>query len=265
MKKCAACGMPLSPNRQQATCPRCGAPVSAPAAQHAGMAQAGFFAPSFHNAPNARNNQSPTPPVEPGWQPGLYERGDFGRGGPANRGQSPRNNRMGFTIAGLCIAAGALLLVFVYILAIGGQGSSDNANGTQTTLQTTTSPSPTPTSIPSPTPTPFLGQQYIDNAQLSSSPPPSLQVTSTFKTGQKIYVVFDLHPQGQSGEVCLVWYLNGQQATSYQFAVSGNNHTSYAYAILGSTGPGYVDLLWATNATCSNGQIAQQVNFTVTN
>lgn len=171
---------------------------------------------------------------------------------------------MGFTIAGLCIAAGALLLVFVYILAIGDQGNNSSTNGTQTTPQTVTSPSPTPTSNPSPTPTPFPGQQYIDNAQLSSSPPPSLQVTSTFKTGQKIYAVFDLHPQGQSGEVCLVWYLNGQQATSYQFAVSGNNHTSYAYAILGSAGSGYVDLYWANNASCSNSQLAQQVNFTVT-
>jgi hypothetical protein len=180
-------------------------------------------------------------------------------------GQAPRNNRLGFTIAGLCIAAGALLLVFVYILAVNGQGNSNSANVSQAAPQTTTSPSPTPTSNPSPAPTPFPGQHYIDNAQLSSSKPPSLQVTSTFKTGQTIYVVFDLHPDGQNGEVCLAWYLNGQQATAYHFAVSGSSSgQSYAYATLGGTGPGYVDLYWASDATCSNGQLAQQVNFTVT-
>lgn len=175
---------------------------------------------------------------------------------------------MGFLIAGLCILAGALLLVFVYFMATGSQGNQ-NAPGGATQTQTAPSPtvatSPTSTTNPSPTTSTYPGQQYIDNAQMSSSQPPA-QLTSTFKTGQKIYVLFTLLPNTQGGVVCLAWYLNGQQITSYNFPVSahGSSSNTYAFAILGGTGPGYVQLYWANDTTCSNDVLAQQVNFTVT-
>ena len=212
--KCAACGMPLSPNRQQANCPKCGAPLNWRAGQKdaSGSAQHGF-------------------PV-------------------------------GFTIAGLCILAGAFLLILVYVLAVGGPGNQQNTNTAQ---QITPRPTavPSQTGISSPTATALPGQQYIDNVQISSSPPPNLQITNTIKKGQNFYVVFDLHPDGQSGVVCLVWYLNGQKANSYTIPVGVHSTSNYGLEIFGSAGSGSVNLYWATDATCSNELLAQQITFTV--
>ena len=272
--KCATCGLPLSPKRQQANCPRCGAPVKSAARTQAavGSAQPGFFVPPARNPSNGPGLQAPiSPPVEPvqGWQSGIHDQAGLAPFWSDQPGQQPpennRNGRLGFTIAGLCIVAGALLLVFVYFMAIGGQGNQNGAtNGTQTTSKSTATPSSSPTSLPSATATSFPGQQYIDNGQMSSSQPPPLHVTTTFKANQNMYVVFDLHPNGRTGAVCLIWYLNGQKVTSYTFKGGGNSHSSYAYAIFGGAGSGSVELYWASDTSCKNGLLAQRVAFTVT-
>ena len=90
------------------------------------------------------------------------------------------------------------------------------------------------------------------------------QLATTFKTNQKIYVTFQLHPAGQSGAVCLLWYLNGKQVTSYDFAAGQNSSASYSYAIYGGTGTGAVEVYWASSTSCSDKQLAQRVDFTVT-
>ncbi len=90
------------------------------------------------------------------------------------------------------------------------------------------------------------------------------QLATTFKTNQKIYVTFQLHPAGQSGAVCLLWYLNGRQVTSYNFATGKYDIPSYSYAIYGSTGAGTVEVYWASSTSCSDKQLAQRVDFTVT-
>jgi hypothetical protein len=226
--------------------------------------------PSAYPPANAQGVQAPvSPPVEPGngWLAKARERAGFAPLPPGQPRQKPRtagNNRLGFMIAGLCILAGALLLVFVYFLGVQGSPNNGTTSGTQTSSTPTAAPMPSPTITPSPTATAYPGQQYIDNAQTSSSPPPSVQVTNTFKTNQKIYVTFDLHPNGQSGAVCFIWYLNGQQVTTFTFPAGGNSRSSYGYAIFGGTGSGSVELYWANDATCSNDLLAQQVSFTVT-
>jgi hypothetical protein len=271
--KCATCGMPLSPNRSQANCPKCGAPASARASQKATIGAIGDrqYAPSAFNA-SPQSPVSPQPIPGQGWRSGMHERTDFApglqqprppefqrRSQPQPPGNN-RNNRLGFTIAGLCLLAGAFLLILVYILAIGGQGNQATTIS-QTTPKSQTIPSPT--TVPSPTATPFPGQQYINNAQLSSSQPPTLQTTNTFTANQKIYVTF-MHPSRQSGVVCLAWYLNGKESNSYTIAMGANTTSSYGYEIFGSPGSGYVNLYWATDTTCSNELLAQQIIFTVT-
>jgi hypothetical protein len=290
--KCATCGWLLSPNRPSANCPRCGAPVegsqksaggfsdSPVQANHASRGGNGAFGSAAlfveqgqgsHNAPTMANNfQVPlSPTVEPGqgWQPDPSSPASFPPGRPDYSYQPPRKNynpKLGFVVAGLCIVTGALLLVIVYFMAVGGHGNTNGSTSSNTPVisppTVTASPSNT---TPSPAATTYPAQQYLSNARMSSSPPP-LRATSNFKTGQKIYVAFDLHPHGQKGVVCLAWYLNGQKATTYNFPVGGGDFTTYAYAIFDQTGPGYVELYWANNTSCSNQQLAQSVNFTVT-
>ncbi len=287
--KCPTCGWLLSPNRPTATCPRCGsavdggqkAGVGSAEAGHASWGGNGSFTPSMPGSEQGSQPGFGAPGIPnvystPGYQVPLSPQDDprqswqSGSPTPPSRpgyGYQPpqKNGRLGFIVAGLCILAGALLLVFVYFMAVGGHnGTSNNGSGTGIT-QTANTPTAAPTSspsAPSPTVTAYPAQRYIDNAQMSSSPPP-IQATTTFKTGQKIYITFNLHPGGQKGAVCFIWYLNGQKATTYNFPASGGNTTTYAYAIFGGTGSGYVELYWASDTTCSNEQLAQRVNFTV--
>jgi hypothetical protein len=181
--------------------------------------------------------------------------------------------RLGFTVAALCVIAGGLLLVFVYFLATGPSGTPNGGVGSTGIQQTATSPAspppaPSPTSAPSPVATTFPGQQYIDNAQTASAidlkTDQPTQLSTTFMVNQKIYVTFKLHPQGQSGAACLLWYLNSNQVTSYDFPVSQSSNASYSYAIYGGTGAGSVEIYWASSPSCSDKQLAQRVDFTVT-
>lgn len=224
-------------------------------------------------------------PSSPGWNSGAN--GAYGyppAPGPlagTTRGQSwqkqrtgkTSNTRLGFTVAALCVITGGLLLVFVYFLAMGTSGSQGSDTGTANTQHAATSPtslppSPSPTSAPSPTATSFPGQQYIDNAQMTSAIDPKtekpMQLVTTFKVNQKIYVTFQLHLAGQSGAACLLWYLNGRQVTNYDFAVGPYSSASYSYAIYGGAGAGAVEVYWASSTSCSDKQLAQRVDFTVT-
>ena len=317
--KCSSCGLPLSPARVNANCPRCGAPPKtgskSPGAvnpprpalwegNHASVppgigaslqdgqwGQGGQLSPSYNSmvaqAPVSHLDTSQA--VQPGqlWLKAAdagainqaptagfsSEPTDLGapfRPAAPRFPRPPQNNRktrIGFLVAGLCIVSGALLLVFVYFMAIGaGNNTSGNSSGVTQTV-----PSPTrgasPTTAPSPTATTYPGSQYLSNAQTNSTPPSGSQPgqpATTFKVNQQFYLSFNVHTGGQNGEVCLIWYLNGKQAFTSKFALGANTRFSYAYVIYGSSGPAYVELYWASNASCANQVLAQRVNFTIT-
>jgi hypothetical protein len=243
--RCPSCGWPLSPAHTTANCPRCGTPIDS--GQQAGqvwlqgpVSQPGFF------------STGTPPPLEP---------------------KSPRysrNMKLGFTVAGLCVLIGGLILIFVYFIAIGLPGGSSNntTNSTSHGSTLTTAPTSTVALSPAATATVYPGQQYIDNAQMASAIDTTTkqptQLTTTFKTNQNIYVAFQLHPPGHGGAVCLLWYLNGKLVTPFSFAASAYSKLSYAYAIYGEAGAGYVEIYWASTKQCTDQLLAQHVDFTVT-
>ncbi len=191
--------------------------------------------------------------------------------------QAPRTNNMGFVIAGLCVFAGGLILIFVYFMAL-GLPSSNSTNSAYTSTDTTatahtnanlpTAVTTSPTAALSPTVSGNPGAQYIDNPQMASSVNISTaqptQAATTFKPQQRIYVTFNIHPNGKFGAVCLYWYLNSKDITEYPFAVTPNDKAGYSYAIYGGTGPAYVEIYWASSTACSDKILAQHVNFKVT-
>ncbi|HEX6482102.1 MAG TPA: hypothetical protein VF043_24930 [Ktedonobacteraceae bacterium] len=218
---------------------------------------------------NAGANMPYSAPPAPGPLVGTTRR----QSRPGRGSSNSSVTRLGFTVAALCVIAGGLLLVFVYFMATGPAGTPGGGVGSASTQQTATSPaslppSPSPTSAPSPTATTFPGQQYIDNAQTASAinlkTAQPTQLSTTFMVNQKIYVTFQLHPQGQSGAVCLLWYLDSRQVTGYDFPVSQYNSATYSYAIYGGTGSGSVEVYWASSTSCADKQLAQRVDFTVT-
>ncbi|HLI07664.1 MAG TPA: hypothetical protein VKV40_13920 [Ktedonobacteraceae bacterium] len=230
-------------------------PAHTPAQNSAAGAQT--FAPSSTPIPTVIS------PFSGQEQAGNYT-GITGRG---NR----RGGQLGFTIAGLCIITGALLLIFVYIISMElPQNSAPISVVTPTSVPTAhTQPTraASPTASPSPT-TAFPGQQYITDAQMAGSIDKNtaqpLQTTTTFTVGNPVYVTFLVHPGGQAGEVCLAWYLNGQFTSKFSFAVPNvTSTTAYSYTYYQASGPAYVELSWSNSASCSNALLAQRVHFTV--
>jgi hypothetical protein len=296
---CPRCGTPISSGQKGS---------STPVQQfqqaywgNAGFAQPGAGTPLPNNqwAQTAQSSPYNTPPPQmPGYQPGVQQQfpqqmpqqgaqpGQMWFQGPvsqpgfapgttlppqANPPRYSRNTKLGFTVAGLCVLTGGLILIVVYFLAIGLPGGSPNSPATASNTPTGSIPTtaPTATTALSPTATIYPGQQYIYNAQMASAIDPNsfqpTQLTTTFKTNQKVYVTFQLHPTGQSGAICLLWYLNGSQAFHYSFSAGANSKLSYAWFTYGQAGTAYVELYWASTTQCTDKILAQHVDFTVTN
>ncbi len=240
--------------------------------------QAWSSAPAAMNPP-AQQSGPVSPPPQPYYSQAAAMRGKpqpFVRPiAPQNTGK--RRSNQGFIIAALCVLTGGLLLAFVYIVSLGLPPALPTATSQGKTQATTVTNSVTPTVSPdtatasptvvaSPTPT-YPGQQYIDSAQMASqintrSALPIVQTTN-FRVGQQIFVTFALHPGGRSGAVCLLWYLNNKQFTQFDFPVNGISSPAYSYTYARATGPGYVELYWASSTACTDEMLAQRVDFTV--
>jgi len=184
--------------------------------------------------------------------------------------------RFGFTISGAFILTGMLLLIFVFLMSLSlpspsFTSSSQTAPLTPTTMNTQKTPGARETAAPDPTTSPtagaFSAQQFIDNAQTASavntSTATAIKVAISFKVHQQIYVTFAVHAN-QSGMVCLMWFLNGKQFDHYEFAMASVSTSAYSYTTASTPGTGYIQIYWATRPDCSDKELAQQVNFTVT-
>jgi hypothetical protein len=284
--KCTNCGLPLSPSHTPTNCPRCGTPIGSSQKATPAPVQHSSYNPEVAQMPGHQQgvpptfpSQVPQQPVPSGqmWsqgplsRPGLFQQTSLSRPPQAKSPFYTRNAKLGFIVAGLCIFTCALILVFIYFMASSSAGGNSN-NTTASIPSPVSSPTmaatPTATTALTPTATVYPGRQYVDNAQMASAIDTSslqpTQLTTTFKTNQKIYVTFQLHPTGQNGAVCLLWYLNGKQTTQYSFAVSANSKLSYSYAIYSEPGSAYVEIYWASTSQCTDQVLAQHVDFSVT-
>jgi hypothetical protein len=201
---------------------------------------------------------APTPPQPTQTQQTVRSDSVRLHDGPGVKPKSRRHSSyIGLIVAGLCVFAGALILIFVYWMAM---GLSSSTPGTKPRTAPALTASPTATKLP--------GEQFIDGAQTASSidlkTATATEPTSTFNVNQKIYVIFRLHSVEQTGAVCLLWYLNGRKISHAQFPVStSSRREAYSYAIYKKSGAGLVDIYWASSTGCSDKLLAQQVNFNV--
>ena len=293
--RCTNCGLPLSPTNTSLNCPRCHSalvseakPVAVypalPPVVQTPFPQAGqMWQPDLTPPPlptpepmeaTVRNSSSSDMrDARTAGNPPMGQVLTYSKPAPVMRAQTRRTSNAGFILAGLCVITGGLILVFVYFMASGlpstnttsaSMGAPTTTSGTLPSATTV----PWPTVLPSPTVGAFPGQQYIDNAQMASmvntNTAQPLQMTTRFKVNQRIYVTFNIHPNGKSGAVCLLWYLNSKIVTQYPFAVTAAANAGYSYAIYGTAGESYVEIYWASSTTCSDKILAQHVNFTVT-
>jgi hypothetical protein len=233
------------------------------------------------SAPDQSTNwRSASQPNQRSSAPATINPGEFQPIPHLQRPQAHSNRKVqpGFTIAGLCVLSGGIILMLVYIISLNlpplsatNQSTSTivpqstSSNGAQGALPTNITLTP---SLPTATPTPdFPGKAYIDNAQMASNidyntASPSL-ITTTFKVHEKIFVTFMLHP-ATSGAVCLVWYINQKQFSQFPFAVNAVPQHAFSYAYASIPGQGSVNIYWASSTACSDTLLAETVDFTVT-
>ena len=191
---------------------------------------------------------------------------------------SRRAVQPGFTVAGLCVLSGGLILMLVYIISLQLPSLATGTPSATMVANTPISQTPSPGSqaeatttplSPTATPTPSLpGKMYIDNAQMGSSlvfnTAQLSQVTTTFTVNQKIFVTFALHAPNTGGAVCLNWYVNQKQFTTFSFAVGAGSQHAFSFAFANSTGAGSVSISWANSTDCIDKMLAQVATFTVT-
>ncbi len=184
--------------------------------------------------------------------------------------------RFGFTISGAFILTGMLLLIFVFLMSLSLPPASSIVSSQTTPLTpTVTSSQYTPTAsqtvTPDPTASPTAdaaaGAQFISNVQTASTvntaTATAIQVATKFKVRQRIYVTFAVHAN-QSGMICLLWLLNGQQFDHYEFPMDSISTSFYSFTSANAPGSGSIQVYWATKPDCSDKVLAQQTSFTVT-
>lgn len=274
--KCITCGLPLSPKRTH--CPRCGTPV-----KESNQAQKG--ARIAQEVPFSGSPASPVPPM--GVQPPNYDIQQKNLSARnINRPFTPaptsgvawNSPRVGFTLAGICVFSGMLLLIFVFLMAQtlaplpNTTTQSDSLTHTAPTTTSTTLPTDTPTpeaATPTgtdSTPTPTTGQ-YITQAQLASSANiDTAQVitpATSFRVQQRVYIVFTVHAP-QNGFACLHWVWSNKHTTDYNFTIQpvGN---AVAWSDAQVAGSATVTISWSADNSCSVTLPGQSLQFIVTN
>lgn len=193
--------------------------------------------------------------------------------------RKPPRTKLGFTIAGSCMALGAGILVFVYILVqnpalIGSltpQTSTASVNNNQHTQDDAAASQPaiTPTAN-TVTATPTANStQYIDNVRLTSGVNTTtgepVDQRAVFHMGQSIYITLTLHPPAYNGAVCLKWTVNAV-SIPYNTLVGSSalaQTNAYFYFKPQTTGNGSVEISWSATTACSDTVPIQRVPFQV--
>ena len=249
-------GQPMPPTEYG---PPMGYPGSQPQdpyqAYNAAPPQNPYGAPANAQVPPAYNyGNQPAYPVQgyvPNVQPGMYGAAPVPR----------RRSNVGLILA--VIGAVVVLACVGSIVAVAALSRSANPTTTTSTTGTqSTSNSVSPS-----------GQQIspdaatvISNVRTTSSVDSNFEpthLTSTFTPGQRVYAVFDIDSKGSQGCTIAKWYENNQLADTENLQHHPENQVAYFYRIYNTATQGAVELYWTTSTTCTGGQLAQVVRFTV--
>jgi hypothetical protein len=192
--------------------------------------------------------------------------------------RKPPRTKLGFTVAGACMALSAGILVFVYILtqnptlmgSLTPQTNTTTVNHNQKT-QNDTAPLPTITpTANAATPTPTASSaQYIDNVRLTTAVNTAtgepIDQRAVFHIGQPIYVTLTLHPLAYNGAVCLKWTVNAA-SIPYNTQVGSSplaQTNAYFYFKPQAIGNGSVEVSWSATTACINTLPIQRIPFQV--
>lgn len=291
---CTSCGANLTPG--VAICPLCGtpAPYNANPAGSSPQYDPTVAAPPYGGTPPPPSTAYGTPsygvpppnPYGPPPQPqqNFYgappQQGSYGappqQGGyvapppqPGNMyayGTQPppkRRSRLGLILG---------IVALVLVLACAGisfgvyQALKNTGNNIVSSVEATATTSTNTYGSPSGQTIDPAAAAIISSPQTSSAVDNNLaptKPTTSFTTGQDVYVTFSISSNGKDGYIEAKWYQNGQHLSTRQFHHSASNDVGYFSRTFADSGDGIAELYWCTKANCSDEKLAQVVKFTV--
>jgi hypothetical protein len=91
-------------------------------------------------------------------------------------------------------------------------------------------------------------------------------LTNTFGIHKDIYVTYKLNLNGRTGYATAKWYAGGKYAFTSKVLALNDPTFDHGYfaATYNIATTGTVELYWCTKSDCSDAQLANVVNFTVT-
>jgi hypothetical protein len=196
----------------------------------------------------------------PGMQPGMY---------PVPQ---KKRSRVGLIVGisvlaflllcgGLIVAATQLGKKTATITTSINQAATATADSTSNgNVNTTTGNAPTTDAVV-PAAKKILSVAQTSNG-VNSDYSPS-HVTDTFATGKEVDLTFQVDSAGKNGYIEVKWYEDGQQVYSDILAHHAENNQGYFGLKYTAAGNGVAALYWCTKANCSDEQLAQVVNFTI--
>jgi hypothetical protein len=204
-------------------------------------------------------NPPQPPPVNPGGAAPYYGQSavpGYPPMQPGTYGAPPKKRSK----VGLIIGISVLALV----LLCGGSLFAAAQLGKSTTTKTTTT---TTSNVPAnsdavPAATKILFGLQTTSAVDSNYEPTN--VTTTFAAGKDVDLTFKVNSAGKNGYIEVRWYEGGQEVASDILKHSAQNDHGYFGQPFAAAGNAAAALYWCTTSNCSNAQLAQVVNFTIT-
>ena len=239
----------------------------------------------LYQQPSSPYDQPYLPQSAPSYQPYSGQPGTLYSGNAPYPGQIPGYappRQKPKSHVGLIIAIIAIALV---VLCIGGSvianhksSKSDQSITTQvtpTTANTTpalTEKSPSGTTIDPQAAAIIINPQTVSKIDKVTFAPIKGSATSTFKTNQVIYVTFDLDTRNidvanETDYIDALFYIGSTNIVKADpFKVKATYNDGYFSATyFKPTTAGAVEIYWCHTSTCSDGKLAQVINFIVTN
>ncbi|MBV9710635.1 MAG: zinc-ribbon domain-containing protein [Ktedonobacteraceae bacterium] len=192
--------------------------------------------------PGPYYNAAAMPGYPPGMQPGRYNT-------PPKK-RSKVGCIIGISVLAFLFLCGGLIVVATQL----GKNSATGNNSTGSNVPTNSSVVPAAAKIL------FAVQTSSD---MNSNYEPT-HVTTTFSTGKDVDLTFQVDSVGKNGYIKVRWYEDGQEVGSNILHHDAKNDHGYFGQPYDTAGDGAAALYWCTQPSCSDEQLAQVVNFTVT-
>jgi hypothetical protein len=165
-----------------------------------------------------------------------------------------------------------LLIACVGVAVLAAQlKNNPSANNSTPTVAPTPTPSPQATQATAPSGLPIVpsAAAIITDPKMASGIDKNdypTNLTNTFGIHKDIYVTYKLNLNGQTGYATAKWYADGKYAFTSKVLQLNDPTFDHGYfaATYNIATTGTVELYWCTKSDCSDAQLANVVNFTVT-